>query len=70
MDNHKIINSIRVPENKAVVDIVVLNNQINDFGYLYKSGNFKSCYNSLVIEQYLDTRIDRNTSSTTDFFVN
>jgi hypothetical protein len=62
LKNSQIVSSIRVPDNKTLIDILILSHQINDFGYLYKSINFKSCYDSLVIGQYYNSEIDWDTS--------
>ena len=62
ISSSKLINKIRVPGNQILIDILVLSTQINDFGYLYKSINFKTCYDSLVIEQYCNSEINWNTS--------
>ena len=42
----KVINTIRVPNNQTLIDILILSSQINDFGYLYKTINYKACYDS------------------------
>ena len=49
-----IINQLYVPTVKTNLDILILNDMINDFGYLLKTTNFKSCYDSLVIEQQME----------------
>ena len=60
LNNRIIINQIYVPTGKNNLDILVLNDMVNDFGYLLKSTNFKSCYDSLVLEQQMDTPKDNN----------
>ena len=49
--NRITINQVYVPDAKTNLDVLILNNQVNDFGYLLKFTNFKSCYDSLVLEQ-------------------
>ena len=49
--NRITINQVYVPDAKTNLDVLVLNNQVNDFGYLLKFTNFKCCYDSLVLEQ-------------------
>jgi hypothetical protein len=49
--NRITIDQVYVPDAKTNLDLLILNNQVNDFGYLFKFTNFKSCYDSLVLEQ-------------------
>jgi|TARA_B110000908_G_scaffold157757_1_gene198171 hypothetical protein len=58
----KVINTIRVPNNQTLIDILILSSQINDFGYLYKTINYKACYDSLVIEQFYSSEINWDAS--------
>ena len=60
LNNRITVNQIYVPTVKTNLDILVLNDMINDFGYLLKSTNFKSCYDSLVLEQQMDTPKDND----------
>ncbi len=53
LNDRIIINQIYVPNADANLDILILNDMVNDFGYLLKSTNFKSCYDSLVLEQQM-----------------
>ena len=62
LDNRRILNGVCVPTIEANLDILILNNQINDFGYLFKSVNFKACYDSLVLEQQKEQPIKIITS--------
>lgn len=53
---HKIIlNNVYVPRAESNTDILILNEQVNDFGYVFKFVNFKACYDSLVLEQLQST---------------
>ena len=51
LENQKIINGVSVPSIKHNLDILILNHQINDFGYAFKSIDLKVCYDSFVLEQ-------------------
>lgn len=50
LENQKIINGVSVPSIKHNLDILILNHQINDFGYAFKSIDLKVCYDSFVLE--------------------
>jgi len=60
LNDRIIINHVYVPNAEANLDILVLNDMVNDFGYLLKSTNFKSCYDSLVLEQQMDPPKDND----------
>ena len=49
--NQKLINGVSVPRIEDNLDILILNHQINDFGYAFKSIDLKVCYDSFVLEQ-------------------
>ena len=48
------VTQVYVPKHEVNIDILVLNHQINDFGYLFKCINFKTCYDSLVLEHIMN----------------
>ena len=50
------------PTIETNLDILILNHQINDFGYLFKSINLKACYDSLALEQQNEPSIASKTS--------
>ena len=60
--NRRTIKGVCVPIMVANLDILILNHQINDFGYLFKSINFKVCYDSLVLEQQNEPSTTSKTS--------
>ena len=49
--NQELINGVSVPRIEDNLDILILNHQINDFGYAFKSIDLKVCYDSFVLEQ-------------------
>ena len=59
--NRNRISQVYVPKTEVNMDILILNHQINDFGYLFKCINFKTCYDSLILEQQMNQ--PRNTSN-------
>ena len=61
--NRITINQVSVPDPITNLDLLILNDQVNNFGYLLKSTNFKSCYDSLVIEQLHKTLKNNNYKS-------
>ena len=69
--NRITIDQVYVPDAKTNLDLLILNNQVNDFGYLFKFTNFKSCYDSLVLEQQHKKLTNNNykTSNTIEFFI-
>lgn len=52
--NRNRVSEVYVPKPEVNMDILILNHQINDFGYLFKCINFKTCYDSLVLEQQMN----------------
>lgn len=60
--NRRTINGVCVPTIEANLDILILNHQINDFGYLFKSINLKVCYDSLVLERQTEPSATSKTS--------
>ena len=59
LNPHEVIKSrkrvaeVYVPKPEVNIDILILNHQINDFGYLFKCINLKTCYDSMVLEQQM-----------------
>lgn len=60
--NRRTIKDVCVPTIETNLDILILNHQINDFGYLFKSINLKACYDSLALEQQNEPSIASKTS--------
>lgn len=51
--NRNRVSQVYIPKAEENMDILILNHQINDFGYLFKCINFKTCYDSMVLEQQM-----------------
>lgn len=49
--NRITINQVYVPDAKTNLDLLILNDQVNNFGYKLKLVDFKSCYDSLVLDR-------------------
>lgn len=60
LKNRILVNQVYVPKVETSIDILILNDQVNDFGYLLKLINFKSCYDSLVIEHQINQPKDNS----------
>ena len=52
--NRTMVTQVYVPKLEENIEILILNHQINDFGYLFKYINFKTCYDSLVLEHKMN----------------
>ena len=66
LTNRITINQVYIPEPKTNLDLLILNDQVNDFGYLLKSTNFKSCYDCLVLE-HLNKNLTNNNYKTSKY---
>lgn len=65
-----ILNNVYVPRTESNIDLLILNEQVNDFGYVFKTVSFKGCYDSLVLEHQKEQWINETTSKYHRLFYN